>query len=485
MNGNGGRSSDEGLVRPRAEHMPSPKRRRRSSIIATGAAVTAIVAILAIFAVLRYQSETAADTSTSSTTGSATSLPPTTLPLERWQQANGSPSDDHLQAVTATESRLIAVGYTSGDDIDPSVWLSADGVNWTRVARNQIIPGGLGSQRMDSVTGWPGGLVAVGINDDNAAVWTSASGAEWSPVGRDEEVFGGAGDQIMNCVVYGDVGFVAVGSDSNGGDLDAAVWASVDGNAWNRVGHDEDVFGGDGDQVMNAVAFGNGLYVAVGHSSTDNESVAAVWISSDGFTWSRIVGTGTVFGDEADPFEMLDVTAAVPGFVAVGRALPPQGPAVALDPVVWTSADGLPLQATVAFPGQGPAVWTSPDGLEWSRLSDDTLDYSHASMYGMYGMYGVATSEQGLVAVGYGLCDYCAALHEDSLVWVTTDGVSIVWETAEGVSWASTLGDTYAAMVAVTAGGPGFVAVGHWYNQTFSDGPPIWYGPPAASPTAP
>jgi len=454
MEENDNGDSGEILVRPLSGHMPPPNRPRRSTRIAAGAGVAAVIAVLAVFAVLRSEGETAASTSTTSTTGSTTSLP-----MESWQRANGSPSNDRLQAVTATESRLVAVGHTYGDDIDPSVWLSDDGVNWTPVARNQIIPGGLGDQAMYSVVSWRGGLVAVGTNEDDAAVWTSPDGRQWSPAPGGVQVLGEEGKQAMSSVTFGDQGFVAVGFDSAEGDEDAAVWTSVDGFTWSRVAHDEDAFGGGGDQVMNAVAFGNGLFVAVGQASMGDEPGAAVWVSSDGLAWSRIVGTGTVFGDGVTPTEMNAVVVGDSGFVAVGRAEKP--------------------------PGQGPAMWTSPDGLEWSRVPDDKLYYYHAPMYGMYGMYGVAASEQGLVAVGYGLCDYCAVLREDSIVWETTDGASIVWQTADGVSWASTLGDIYAAMVAVTAGGPGFVAVGHWYNQAFSDGPPIWYGPPATSPTTP
>ena len=50
---------------------------------------------------------------------------------------------------------------------------------------------------------------------------------------------------------------------------DAAVWTSEDGMTWDRVPHDEDVFGGPGAQEMDTITVGGPGLVAVG-SDTDN-----------------------------------------------------------------------------------------------------------------------------------------------------------------------------------------------------------------------
>jgi hypothetical protein len=78
----------------------------------------------------------------------------------------------------------------------------------------------------------------------------------------------------MTSVTAGGVGLVAVGFDGVndfsrtgvGDDLDAAVWASVDGITWSRAPHDEAVFGARPKPVLemsSIIAGGPGL-VAVG-----------------------------------------------------------------------------------------------------------------------------------------------------------------------------------------------------------------------------
>ena len=66
----------------------------------------------------------------------------------------------------------------------------------------------------------------------------------------------------MSALAYVEGDLIAVGSDSADGDADALVWRSSDGMVWDRIPHDEVVFGGDGDQVMGGVvAFGAGVVV--------------------------------------------------------------------------------------------------------------------------------------------------------------------------------------------------------------------------------
>ena len=72
----------------------------------------------------------------------------------------------------------------------------------------------------------------------------------------DAVVFGGVGGiRLMTDIAVRDGIAVAVGADGapDGQFFGAAVWYSVDGVTWNRVPHDEAVFGGDGHQRMNSV----------------------------------------------------------------------------------------------------------------------------------------------------------------------------------------------------------------------------------------
>jgi len=301
----------------------------------------------------------------------------------------GGDGAQQMFGVTAGGPGLVAVGFdgTLGNGAgNAAVWTSPDGFTWSRVPHDEAVFGGVGVQRMLSVTVAGPGLVAVGYDWPadtdlvDAAVWTSPDGVTWSRVPHDEAVFGGAGAQQMLSVTAGGPGLVAVGSDGpldevdGQGDAlaaDAAVWTSPDGVTWSRVPHDEAVFGGAGEQRMRGVASGGPGLVAVGYDSSDFYSMnATVWTSPDGVTWSRVPHDAAVFGG-AGVQQMLSVTAGGPGLVAVGFDGFPQGP--------WYAA-----------------VWTSQDGITWTQVLD-----SQAPFVGAYTrMFSVTVAGSGLVAVG-------------------------------------------------------------------------------------
>ena len=77
------------------------------------------------------------------------------------------------------------------------------------------------------------GLVGVGAGDSGPVVWISADGVTWSRVPSDGEVFEAA-DAGMFRVTEGGPGLVAVGWDMSE-DPDATVWTSADGITWSRV----------------------------------------------------------------------------------------------------------------------------------------------------------------------------------------------------------------------------------------------------------
>jgi hypothetical protein len=186
-------------------------------------------------------------------------------------------------------------------------------------------------------------------------------------------------------VTAGGPGLVAVGRDGPvaDGEGDAAVWTSLDGFTWSRVPHDEDVFGGQGEQrIVSVTAGGSGL-VAVGFDrpAEQGEGNAVVWTSPDGFTWSRVPHDEDVFATSGEQYpagaheeRMLSVTAGGPGLVAAGFD--------SVDDCGWDSA-----------------VWTSPDGLTWSRVPDERACFT--THYGVYDrMLSVTVGPAGLAAVG-------------------------------------------------------------------------------------
>ena len=338
------------------------------------------------------------------------------------------PSDREMRSVTLGRSGLVVVGWeASDDDSDAAVWISPDGVTWSRVAHDEEVFGGEGGQQMLGVVAGGPGLVAVGFDesggDADAAVWTSRDGAVWSRVPHQEAVFGGVGDQSMFGVTTGGPGLVAVGGNhlenlsfgQDGEGAVGAVWTSPDGVTRSRVAHDDAVFGGEANQTMWSVAAGGPGLIAVGVEESDDFD-AAVWTSRDGAAWSRVPHHEAVFGGEGYQL-MFGVTAGGPGVVAVG-------------------ADDS---------GGDAAVWTSVDGLIWTRIHHDE------AVFGSAQMLDVAGVGHGLVAVGQGPGLDAAA-----------------WTSLDGITWSQVLddasvfgGDGEHQMFSVAVGGPGLVAVGH------------------------
>jgi hypothetical protein len=339
------------------------------------------------------------------------------------QASLGGPGEQTMLSVTAGGPGLVAVGYDiSGGDPDAAVWLSSDGRTWTRVAHDESIFGGPGGQEMRSVTAGGPGLVAVGTeytawaSSVHAAVWVSIDGYAWTRIPDDGSVFGGPDQPSMWSVAAGGSGLVAVGGQ--------AVWVSVDGYAWSRIPLDGGIFGSDD---MRSVTVGGPGLVAVGLDWSGSEGggiAAAVWVSADGYAWTRVSNAGSVFHAPADgSMNLWSVTAGGPGLVAVGTVF-----GESRSPVVLVSADGYTWTrvlgneaafgdwmfmsaVTAGGPGLvavgstdegvsgGAAVWVSEDGISWARVADDGGVF--VGEFGL-GMASVTPWGNGLVAVGGG-----------------------------------------------------------------------------------
>jgi actin-like ATPase involved in cell morphogenesis len=264
---------------------------------------------------------------------------------------------------------------------------SAGLTGWARVPADPAVFGGPGQQSMTRVIAGGPGLIAVGSSsnggDQDAAVWTSADGDHWARVPDDPAIFGGAGEQNMNSVVAVGSTVIAVGWDGSAGQgLDAAAWTSTDGLAWTRV--KSAAFGGSGDQVMNkAVAVGSAI-IGVGYDTEAGD--AAVWLS-DGTSWTRVSGQPDLGG--AGSQRMRAVTAGGPGLVGVGF-----------------ESNGGEVDA---------AVWTSPNGTDWTRERDGAL-----AGPGEQSMSSVIQGGPGLVAAG--TAD--RGQQTDAAVWTSADGVA-------------------------------------------------------------
>jgi hypothetical protein len=295
----------------------------------------------------------------------------------------------------------------------------------------------------------------------------------WSPVPHDAEVFGGSGNQEMLSVTAGGPGLVAVGLD---GESSAAAWTSSDGVTWTRapyVPHGETFSTGE---RMESVTLGGPGLVAVGTS---------VWTSVDGIAWTwrdaGLTSHDTSFSTGSDWQLMTSVTAGGPGLVAVGVNWGSGGGAVwtSVDGITWSRVPrdeavfgaGITTSVTAGGPGlvavgrvwsipdedTDAGVWTSVDGTTWSRVANDGLVFGGA---GVQQMMAVTAGGPGLVAVGFEDLSFNGE-------GFTEDRTAAVWTSVDGILWSrvphdeAIFGGHSETMTSVTATAAGLVAVGH------------------------
>jgi hypothetical protein len=211
--------------------------------------------------------------------------------------------------------------------------------------------------------------------------------------------------------------------------------APVAGLTWTRLA---DGAGIPVDAQIASVVNGPSGLVAVG---VDLAGFPAVWSSADGVTWTPVVDP-VAFGMLA---QIDDVVAGGPGLVAVG-----------------SERIGDPAQFLFR-----PAVWTSADGSVWTKVALDDQIMGGAEWASMV---GVTSTTTGLVAVGY--------------AETGPDRVAAVWTSADGATWArlahvpEVFGSSgFTSMSAVTAGGPGLVAVGRQRITDDIESGAIWTSP--------
>jgi hypothetical protein len=366
------------------------------------------------------------------------------------------------RALLVTSVLVLAVCATGcGGGTAPSVSGEVGG-SWSRVPDDEagFDAGAAEGVELHAVVAGGPGYVAVGMvghlwdpmGTNVAGVWTSSDGRAWTRV-PDDEVFGGTGTTVMTAVTAGGPGLVAVGFELQGGNLgDAAVWISDDGLSWSRITDQQTALGGPNDERLWAVTSGGPGLVAVGYerpAEVYDESLAAVWVSPDGRSWSRISDDTGAFS-VAEGQMMSDVTAGGPGLVAVGSVETTAS-------AVWTSPDGLVwnavqdpealsepgappmgrvatggpgLIATGAMCSSGPddepctwtgGVWTSPDGTDWTRRTADEVG-------------GEAPMMNDLVTVGSSVIAVGSAPPESGQA-VGFRSVGAAWTSSDGIAW--------------------------------------------------
>jgi hypothetical protein len=344
---------------------------------------------------------------------------------------------DGLVAVGLQDTNFVTPGATSttapgaGGGLGPGVWLSEDGVAWTRVPPSAFTGVGVGG--IFDVAEGESGLVAVGQVGCAATVWVSEDGLSWSQVPYDESVFagslgtgaGGACSSI-NRVVAGPSGFVALGEGFGSGEsisISPRLWTSPDGLSWTPLTQEEAGFGDRFLQITHLVSGGAG-WVAFGGSCTETPQEAlelieseellpncpvAIWTSPDGTIWEEAPNDEEVFGDATT--RIRSVTQSPNGLIAAG-----------------TTVDGV-------------TIWSSVDGRVWQRtplsgsaFDGDLPDFLVGDAQGLVAVsvfdqrcVPIASEEQPALATPWDceLQDGSSGIHQsEAQVWTSLDGTT-------------------------------------------------------------
>ncbi|MDH3189936.1 MAG: hypothetical protein OEM39_04750 [Acidimicrobiia bacterium] len=182
------------------------------------------------------------------------------------------------------------------------------------------------------------------------------------------------------------------------------------------------------DGQVRAVAAGDSGLIAAGSSNF----TTTMWRSSDGKTWTPIPLDRNVFGG----YRISHLVAHPDGYTAVG-------------------SDGETAVVT----------WTSPDGLEWIR---NPVEGFEPEEIGRLVITALTDGPSGLVAVGWTTSanPNLSGLLEDHVVIHSSDRT--VWQRAD------TADLPLGGMKDVTAGGPGYVAVGVDWSDRSNSRPGVW-----------
>jgi hypothetical protein len=244
-------------------------------------------------------------------------------PLDAWTTANAG-TENGLLAATFANGQFVAVGAAG------TIVTSTDAVTWTpRISGT--------SSLLTGVAFGGGRFVAVGNDgtDAEGIILSSPDAMKWTVAET------GAAD-VPGVVAYGGGRFVAVGIAHTPAGIAAGMLSSTDGLNWTpwKSPWADPV---SGPPLLNGVAFGNGVFVAVFKGSHLAGPGSRAVISTDGVAWVE---------EPAPPSDVAAVTFGNGQFVGAGGYLQGEGP-------------GVP-------PGYHAVIYTSADGTNWTRRLDAT-----------------------------------------------------------------------------------------------------------------
>lgn len=318
--------------------------------------------------------ETTTDGTTSSTADPMTGTEPSSDPsADPTTSPTGATTTSTTSADTTGTASTDATDDTTGDPPLPRDAVavavgygtrrirSEDGLAWTDFV--EVDPNGGDDDNLLRGVGYGGGMfVAVG-GAAIALTLRSPDGIAWEPVSND------LGDFVSD-VAWQDGTFVAAGGNGlRARSLDeAATWQDA---APYYSGH------------FRAIAAGNGVFVAVGHTYGDS-MVGLSTSSIDGATWTTEQTFGTPMGGGSIAFgDGVFVARDASGALRISEDGEQWG-----EPVAQREGDGRVIHVNGEFLTSGAdGFWSSPDGQRWSsagagdgRSVDGWLDGHYLSL---------------------------------------------------------------------------------------------------------
>ena len=344
-----------------------------------------------------------------------------------WQQT-ASPGSGVMAGLTAGPGgALLVAGNTrpgTGVGIRPHLLLSGP-AGRGRVGQAVLAAAATPDVTVNGLAAYGRALVAAGASGGSPALWLATAG-HWAPAGVLLPAAWRSGALVS--VVHGGGGWLAIGHAAAPGlagsgppPAQPVVLTSAAGASWTPVSATSPL-AAPGASLTQAAA-GRAGYVVVGSAppggTAPGAAVPVAWYSKDLGTWSRArlpVPGGAAPGGGAAARQVLAVTAAAPGFVAVGSA------------------------------GRGPAAWTSPTGSGWRFTAVPRPAGAVSAVLAQ-----VSAAGGRVVAAGY---EWRAGQAPVPFTAASADG---------GRTWRDSVLPALPApalVTALTAAGHGFVAVG-------------------------
>jgi hypothetical protein len=297
-----------------------------------------------------------------------------------WMQANasgfGQPANYHVSALAALDDQLYAGTQNDGG---AQVWRAADGVTWS-----QVMPGWAASNtEVYCATPFGSDLYVGTGNLAGGELWRT-DGSTWQQVASaglgDANNYAFAAAAEFGGALYAATGNLppAIGFSGDG----VEVWRSPSGNAGTWVQVNADGFGaGPTWNDLSMDVFQNHLYVGLSRVTDGGGSLADLWRSGDGTTWTPVFTDGLGYAGN--------------GFVPAMAEFQGQ------------------FYITLRNANTGGQLWRSANGLTWTPVFTDGLGATARSR-----PYGLIVYNNHLV-----------------LVFARQDTGSEVWQSSDGLAW--------------------------------------------------